>query len=103
MNSSSIEPLISNARAAFVLPPSLELAQAEPLHAALSGLIAREGPLCIEGGGVERVSTACVQVLAAAAIAARGSRRPFELASPSSILSNAVRDLGLQGVFGLEK
>jgi chemotaxis protein CheX len=103
MNAFAIETLAPDGRTAFALPPSLDLARAEPLHTSLRGLIARQGPLCIEGAAVERVSAACVQVLAAAAVAARNGGRLFKLVSPSSILSDAVRDLGLQDVLGLEK
>jgi chemotaxis protein CheX len=84
------------------LPPVLDLAYAERLQQSLQDVCTRESPLVVNGQAVERVSTACLQVLIAAARAARMHDREFRLQSPSPALSAAIEDLGLAHFFGGE-
>ena len=79
------------------LPASLDLTGAEPLHHALKDLLI-EGAIHLDGAAVERVSTPALQVLAAAARAARGRNIPFTLSDASGVLSNAIADLGLDSL-----
>ena len=88
---------------AWQLAPSLDLTWADTLHGELQGRIARDRPLLIDGSGVERVSTACVQLLAAAAMSARAHGLAFRITARSEILDHAVRDLGLGDVLGMEE
>jgi anti-anti-sigma regulatory factor len=84
------------------LPASLDLTAADRLHGQLQDRLGRGEALLIEGGDVERVSTACVQVLVAAAASAREAGLAFRLAPASDILRHAVSDLGLAGVLGMD-
>lgn len=78
------------------LPAELGLAAAEPLRAALVRAIDAGAALTIDGAAVERISTACLQVLLAAARAAERGGMAFRIINPSQVLSDAVRDLALQ-------
>jgi chemotaxis protein CheX len=84
------------------LPEALDLTRADALHGALQTRIAQDGLLRIDGSAVSQVSTACMQVLVAAAVTVRGRGRTFALVSPSSVLRDAAGDLGLAAVLGLE-
>jgi anti-anti-sigma regulatory factor len=77
------------------LPPVLDLAGAEDLHQKLQEICAHDGAVALNGQAVERVSTACLQVMVAAGIAARGRGLPFALHAPSLVLRAAIDDLGL--------
>ena len=92
---------LADDRPALALPPVLDLIRADALHAELQACMSRDEALRIDGSAVELVSTACLQVLVAAARAAQARERTFELMSPSHILGNAARDLGLAACLGL--
>nr|WP_321986568.1 STAS domain-containing protein [uncultured Lichenicoccus sp.] len=81
--------------AVFRLPGSLELARADALHAELLARVAGEHDLVVDGSDVERVSSACLQVLVAACAGACARGRGFVLQSMSETLAAAVRDLEL--------
>lgn len=84
----------SLAERVLTLPASLDLTGAEALRDALrAGL--QEGALRLDGAAVERVSTPCLQVLAAAVASARGAGIDFRLASASPVLRAAIADLDL--------
>ncbi len=85
----------------FLLPAELDLAAADSLCRALNAALA-EGGITAEGAQVERVSTPCLQVLAAAATTARMRRQPFRLTNPSDVLRSAIADLGLHQVLSFE-
>ncbi len=74
----------------LVLPSVLDLAAAETLHRRLLEHGAQAGGVVLDGSTVERVSTACLQLLAAAARAA-----PLTLAAAAPALRAALDDLGL--------
>ncbi len=76
------------------LPAILDLAAAEPLAQVLEAQLTT-GALQIDGSGVERVSTPCLQVLAATAVSARRRGQAFVLRRPSDVLQAAIADLGL--------
>lgn len=93
--------LPSSAGARRVLAASLDLTAADPLLLSLrDGL--KEGAIVLDGGSVERVSTPCLQVLAAAAIAARQAEIPFRIHGASPALIAAIADLGLAADIPLE-
>jgi anti-anti-sigma regulatory factor len=79
----------------FVLPPDLDLTRADALHAALLPCIGQDAPLVIDGHAVDRISTACLQVLVAACVTARGRGQGFAMLAPSAKLGKAAQDLGL--------
>lgn len=84
----------------IVLPDLLDLTAAEPLQRALLDC-ARNGDLpVVNGAAVERVSTAAVQVLLAAAADARSRGTTLQLRDLSAVLTDAFADLGVGPAFG---
>ncbi len=81
---------------------SLDLTAAEPLHRSLEDRLAQDSRLVIDASAVERVSTPCLQVLAAAAASARALGGGLHFETPSPALSSAVRDLDLGRALGME-
>ena len=85
----------------FRLASSLDLTEADALcHALRHRLL--ESAILLDGSQVERTSTACLQVIAAAAAAARQRGTNFSLHDPSPILSAAIADLGLSAAIPQE-
>jgi len=66
------------------LPPVLDLAGAELLHQQLRTACAHESGIALNGAEVERVSTARLQILAAAARSMHDRGLPFTLDAPST-------------------
>ena len=91
-----------NAEASFALPAVLDLTAALPLRDALLARL-RDGDLAVQAEAVERVSTPCLQVLAAAAAMARQRGSEFKLDHPSTVLVEAIEDLGLQATIRGER
>ncbi len=85
----------------LALPPMLDLTRADALHGELRDRIAQDAAVRIDASAVELASTACMQLLVAAAVAARARGRTFEILAPSRMLSDAARDLGLAACLGL--
>ena len=94
--------LPANPSSFFMLPPLLDLTRADALHGELQTLVAHEADVTIDGSHVERVSTACVQLLVAARMMARAHGGTLALLTPSPVLSQAVHDLGLATAMGME-
>ena len=84
----------------LALPATLDLTAAEPLHRALLDRVRTGDPLVVAGGEVERVSTAVIQVLLAAATEARSRGGSFHLREPSAALTDALTDLGVASLLG---
>ena len=85
---------------AWQLAAELNLPAADALLAGLQRHMAEREPILLDGSAVERISTACVQVLAAAAIAAQATGLAFETIAPSAVMRRAIADLGLAHVLG---
>jgi anti-anti-sigma regulatory factor len=85
---------------AWHLAAELDLAAADGLLGDMQRRIGLRDPVRMDGSAVERISTACLQVLAAAAIAARAGGVPFETVAPSPVLRDAIMDLGLGDLLG---
>lgn len=77
------------------LPGDLDLPMAQPLIASLRHAAAHSGSILIDAGGVERVSTACIQALLAASRHAAEHGVRFGIVRPSEVLAEACDDLGL--------
>jgi anti-anti-sigma regulatory factor len=77
------------------LPSTLDLLAATPLREVLRAHLENGSAIVLDGSKVERVSTACLQVLLAAALVARRRGGSFHLNAPSPALFDAVTDLGL--------
>jgi chemotaxis protein CheX len=78
----------------------LDLTAAEPLHRALLDRVRAGDPLVVAGAAVERVSTAVIQVLLAAATEARSRGSSFLLRDASPVLTDALVDLGVASHLG---
>ncbi|SOD90210.1 STAS domain-containing protein [Caenispirillum bisanense] len=86
-------------RAVVTLPGTLDNGVAAPLKEAfLEALAAGKPVLAVEAGAVERLSTACIQVLIAAGRAAAEAGREFVVMRPGEPLIAAFDDLGLFSV-----
>lgn len=85
----------------LALSACLDIAAAEGLLTRLRTAL-HDGAVRLDGSQVERVSTPCMQVLAAAATAARQTGVPFQVVSASPALCSAVADLGLTDAIPLE-
>lgn len=87
-------------RPGFQLPPSLDLGAAEALLQTVRDVLQEGGS--IDGALVERVSTPCLQVLAAAAASARQDGLAFRILAPSAVLLAAIADLDLVAAIPVE-
>lgn len=85
--------------APITLPELLDIT-AEHLADELRTAIAA-GPLALDGAGVRRIDASGLQLLVAAAIAARASGAPIEWHAPSPILTDGARLLGVASTLGL--
>ena len=83
--------------AALVLATSLDRLAAAPLCRTLQERLLAGEPLTLDGSGVERVSTAAIQVLVAASRSAASHDIAFRLDGASGALTEALADLGLAG------
>lgn len=79
----------------LALQPLLDIKAARPLKEMLLQALAKSEPLTLDASLVERVSTACIQVLLAFASAMAAAGVPFTLAQPSQPLVEAFANLGL--------
>jgi chemotaxis protein CheX len=94
-----VEPVKSradeSAGSILVLPSLLDLTAAETLCRSFLERLSAFDSIVIEGAEVDRVSTAAIQVLLAAAEDARSRGISFQLNEPSEALADALSDLGL--------
>lgn len=79
----------------LALPAVLDMAGAETLHSLLSSQLAPSETVTVSAGDVERVSTACIQLLIAFARSAEAVGGACRIESPSPVLEAAFADLGL--------
>lgn len=77
------------------LPGTLDNGVAPALKDAFAEAMAAGGTVAVDAAAVERLSTACVQVLVAGARAVVAGGGAFVLARPAEALINAFDDLGL--------
>jgi chemotaxis protein CheX len=82
----------------YALQPALEMRAARQLKRDLQAVLASRGPCLIEAEAVERVSTACVQILAAFFEAAKRDGIAVILLRPSQALVESLDALGLSVV-----
>lgn len=82
----------------LALPPILDTEAATPLRSALVQAIGNGEPLILDGSAVARIGMACLQVLAAAKMAAEAIGLPFWLCEPSAALAGAARMTALDAL-----
>ena len=78
------------------LGATLDLRAAQPLKAAMLRAIEKQQPLTLNASSVERLSTACVQLLIAIETALQDAGYSLVLDEPSEAFSEAFADLGLK-------
>ena len=84
----------------LVLPAVLDLKAAHDLKRALEEACAREAPLQVDASQVQRVSSLCLQILAAARKEIVSHSR-FAITGPSAPFVETVTGLGLVEALGL--
>jgi chemotaxis protein CheX len=80
------------------LPRELDMRAAAPLKSALAKTLEGGGAVVIEAASVERMSTACVQIMLAYVTTARKLGRPIVIRRPSATFVDAFTVLGLARV-----
>ena len=87
----------NNGRLEIELPGVIDLPASAELRDILLDALARDtaADVIMKAGNVERMSTACVQVMLAAADGFKGAARRFEIEAPSNAVSEAFAQLGL--------
>ena len=80
------------------LPPAMDLRAATPLKATLDDALGKALPFVIQAARVERMSTACVQILIAFVDAARKGGIGVTFSQPSPAFLGAFDSLGLAPV-----
>lgn len=83
------------------LPSDLRIQSATMVRDRLLTALEGSGPLRLQGGAVERVDTAGVQLLVAAAAEAQRRGRDLRLVAPSAALADGLGGLGFAELFSL--
>ena len=86
---------VSEQTATIDLATSLDIFVAEELLALLVEADDKELDLNINASGVEKASTACLQIIHSAAVSCIEADRSFEIIDASDVLVTAFKDLGL--------
>jgi anti-anti-sigma regulatory factor len=71
---------------------------AASLKSALAETLEGSGPVTIDASSVERMSTACIQIILAYITTMRGLGRPVSIRQPSDTFVHAFGELGLAGI-----
>jgi anti-anti-sigma regulatory factor len=79
----------------LTMTPVLDMVVAEPLLGALRSAVGQGGNVEVDASQVERLSTACVQIIVAASRALSASGRNFSVSKYSDAFVAAFGDLGL--------
>lgn len=82
-------------RQVLTLPGTLDNGVAPDLKAAFSQAVATGGTVVVDASAVERLSTACIQVLIAGSRAVTAAGGAFVLARPAEPLVGTFDDMGL--------
>mgnify|MGYP000119308883 CR=1 FL=1 len=86
---------VSEQTATIELAPSLDIFVAEDLLALLIEADNKSLDLNINASGVEKASTACLQIIHSAAVSCIEADRSFQINEASEVLVTAFKDLGL--------
>ena len=90
--------MVKASRKTVALPAIVDLDSLDGIRDGLIDAI-EEGPVIVEAGGVERVSTNALFMLISAAETARKNNFAFEIEAPSAALTGAIERLGLGSSF----
>ncbi len=77
------------------LPAVLDTPAADPLRVTLRQAVEKGQPLLLDGAAVERIGTACLQVLLAGREAAARGALPFAIVNPAPALVEMAALAGL--------
>jgi chemotaxis protein CheX len=91
-------PSASDGSLHVCLQPAMDLRAAAPLKAALDDALVKAMPLVLDAGPVERMSTACIQILLTFVEAARQAGIGVTFRRPSPPFLRAFESLGLAPV-----
>ncbi|WP_120498003.1 STAS domain-containing protein [Kiloniella sp. EL199] len=86
---------VSGQTATVDLAPGLDIFVAEELLALFVEADNKGFDLNINAGGVEKASTACLQIIHSAAVSCIESDRTFQITDASDALVTSFKDLGL--------
>lgn len=86
----------NNERAYVHLPAYLDLTAAEALRTQILDAAAGEGPLVLDAGAVEVLTSPCVQVLVSADKTLRGDGRDMRVRELTDVFRSAVVELGFE-------
>jgi chemotaxis protein CheX len=89
---------IDNGVCRLSLNPVLGMREAQPLKDALQEALSKGLPLILDAHSIERLSTACAQILLAFAAAMEQAGLPFRLSRPSATFLAAFSALGLDPI-----
>jgi len=90
--------MASKGTTSVTLPEIIDLDSIDSIRDGLIDAI-EEGAVCIQAGGVERVSTNALFLLISAAETARRNHFDFFIEQPSAALTTAIERLGLGAQF----
>ena len=87
----------SNGRMEIELPGVVDLPAAAELRDILLDALARDSAsdVVLKAAGVERISTACIQVITAAAAGFKAAARRLDVETPSTVITESFAQLGL--------
>ena len=88
--------------ASFALPDSLTIADVDELHKTLNGLLVNDGVLELDGGDVEMVDGAGLQLLAALFKEAASRQKVLRWQATSDALRRGAQDIGLSELLSLD-
>ena len=81
----------------------LDIYTANELQAMLSRALEAEGPIAADLGAADRIHTAALQLLVAAAVCCSKSKRPFTLTGVSAPVASALKLAGLYTLLGTDQ
>jgi anti-anti-sigma regulatory factor len=90
--------LVDHGVSRLSLTPVLGMREARPLKEALEEVLAKGLPVVLVAQLVERVSTACAQLLVAFAVAMEQAGLPLRLSRPSQAFLATFSELGLDPI-----
>lgn len=89
----------SDADSALLLPGTLDIAAAEALHTSIKTALDGDGDLLVDAGDVDKLSSACAQIILAAALQLEADGRKLTIIKHSEVFSENFVLLGLENKF----
>lgn len=83
------------------LPATFKIDSINDVYDSLKSSLANDGPVVVDGAGVEAVDFAALQLLMAFAKQCKGDEREFSFNNLSDTLNTAIKDVGAGVVLGV--